>query len=188
MVSHGSYHAVECSLATMNIAEFGVETRNYVTHYIEFADKKAGAVIGLVVAICGVIGYTANDFFVSMRDGASLWFMIAVPLIGIAAVCAAMTLFHALDALSPRLDTSEQSLASFPDIAGMAPGIFVSAILALDQPGIARELAMHNAVLSRVAHAKFKSVADAVWWLRGLLFGAYTLLVVYGVRLTTLAN
>lgn len=171
----------------MTTADVGVETRRYINSYIAFADAKAGAVVALLAAIGTAIGFAANEFFSFIRTAGAAWSLVALFVAACVAICAVMTLLRAIEALTPRTPAAGASLASFPDIAKVPVEQFVAAAIRLDDEGFARELAVHNATLSRIAVEKFGCVAAALWWLRGLLFGAYVLIVIYGYRVASLA-
>src|SRR5262245_38315695 len=169
----------------MTSAEFALETRKYITGFIEFADQKAGAVVALVLAIGAVVALTAPEYFKFLQSGAIGWAVVAALVGCVVLVCSVMCVLSAMDALSPRLDRANQSLASFPDIAALESAEFVRSACALDPAGIARELQIHNSTLARIAHAKVVCLQNSLWWLRLVILAAFGMVIVYVLRLAT---
>ena len=104
------------------------------------------------------------------------------------ATCGFMVVLYAIEALLPRTDTANESLASFPDISRKTPHDYAKAIALMTDSDKTDALAFHGVVLSRIAMKKFESITNAIRWLRGLLFCVYGVVLIYGARLATSGN
>lgn len=102
-------------------------------------------------------------------------------------ISSAFVFWHAVAALQPRTVKVEVSLSSFPDLATMTPTSLGKAFSDLDESDIVDHINKHNITLSRIAVAKYASVARSVFWLRlMLIFGFLTLVVVVLTRVGSL--
>lgn len=145
--------------------EFVEYTNAYIHGYIRFADTKAGAIATLAAAFPAL---SATILKSAGAPGAALglWVPPAMYLAGaIAAICFCVVLIRCLSALRPRGRKAEGSLASFPDIAKLSSGEYVSQVSRLETLGRVAELAKHNHALSCIAVAKFRNIECAVAWL-----------------------
>lgn len=169
----------------LDAAEFGQHNRVYITDYIKFGDAKAGALIGAGSALSAALGVFTKEFLTAI-SGMSCWVQVlGLVCSGFVAISSLLMLWYSVQALSPKTPTANSSLASFPDVAGMSPTDYAARVVQLDAHGIAREYAHVNVTLSRIAAAKFASIARAVWWFRVQLVGASGILLIYVFRVAT---
>jgi hypothetical protein len=165
-------------------AEFASKTNTYVLDYIKFADTKAGAILTFAGLVGGGIASTAPK---TLADAKSIEPVLAWCSIGVLAAALVLAIgvgVYCLRALLPRTPTAA-SLASFPDIAGMALDEYLARVAGLDRTdATAIEYCKHNWTLSKVASAKFKAIGTATRFLRWMLLAG----AVYGAIAVVIAH
>jgi hypothetical protein len=168
------------SMSSNPAGEFAKGVREYLLDYIKFADAKAGAILtflGILGAAVGTLAEKTAEGLAKIQIGT--WQVFALATLGGFLVGTVGTLACALRALKPRASSKPEdgrSLASFPHIATMEVNDYVVAVAALNEDGIADQLARHTWILSRIAGTKYSSIAHAVvfLWVATLSAVAFT--------------
>ncbi len=166
---------------TMDASEFGEKNRAYITEYIKFGDAKAGAIIALVTAVAGALGACAKAALHHVIVSSWMFAILAYAAGAVALVSGVLCLWRSLESLSPRTPRAGESLASFPDVAGLDPAELEKRSTTLDATGIAREYSRVNATLARISAEKFRLISKSVFWLKGLLLSTYLMVVIYAI-------
>lgn len=166
----------------MDAAEFGENTRKYITDYIKFADTKASAILAAAGIISAASGLELQRYIALLYTAHHLIECAAYLLGAIVCVSAVMTIWFGIAALSPSTPSVAPSLASFPDISELSVTEYGERAASLVSESIAKEYAIANASMARVATQKFTFISKSVWWLRILLFGSFGLGLLHLIR------
>lgn len=159
-----------------------LEIAKRIDSYVNATNAKIGIVLSYSAAYLAGIALKSQDI---LKPG------LPLTLRAILAGCAVISTFAALmatirilQALEPRLDTgndaSEQrSLIFFDDIANRSGGrdSYVAAYRNSSDDLFATDLAQQVHTVAKIASTKFRSISNAIWWLKNVNAPFFLLLV-----------
>lgn len=157
------------------------EVNKYINDSIKFADAKAGIVLTFICAVGTALGVAAPAILEAARTLHTAIFVLGIVACGLAALSVLMVLWHALAAISPRIDRSQGSIVSLPDIAALDPKEYMERASSVSSNDATGAYVLHNVTLSGIAVAKFEALSHAVIWARVSLFAAYAALLIYAI-------
>jgi hypothetical protein len=161
---------------TSPAADLAAKTNSYLTEYIKFADLKAGSILAIVTALGAATALTATKALTSasMIPLCLLWTVG-----GVLVIAATGTVWHTVNALSPRTATAAESLHSFPDIAQLELASYSDRVKALNDSTVVDQYLKHNHALARIATSKFTHIAAALSCLRVATIALFGVTLIY---------
>lgn len=142
------------------------DTNAYITDYIKFGDAKAGAVLGFVTALGGVLVGSAPAVPWGHAGAAGWASLLLVLALAASFGCGILSAVFCILALAPNTP-SARSLNSFPDIAHRSATEYHAQVLALAaRDDLVSEYCWHNWTLANIANTKFRHIGRATRFLK----------------------